>query len=157
MCLRSRSSLYVRLAWMMDWNGRDSFLTATFRPVFASNAELRKKGQHIKLSQAARLSESLLQDSEHSKEKRQEGFVKRNTRTFLQGYVWNRKIIWNGINGLKSIKCSITTIKVACFHKARVRTRILMYSFCFFEFLKTRTVVVSCCVKVVVRTLLCGC
>lgn len=44
MCLSSRSSLYVLLAWMMDWKGRDSFLTATFKPVFKSSAELQEKG-----------------------------------------------------------------------------------------------------------------
>lgn len=44
MCLSSRSSLYVRFAWMMDWNGLESFFTATFKPVFTSYAEL--KGQY---------------------------------------------------------------------------------------------------------------
>lgn len=143
MCLRSRSSLYVRLAWMMDWNGRDSFLTATLKPVFVSNVELRKKEQHImdliNITDCKIIGEFTPRFTSIPRK----SFVKRNTRTFLKGYVWNRKIIWNGINGLKSMKCSITIIKVACFHKARIRTRILMYYFCFFEFLKMRTVVVS--------------
>lgn len=33
---------------MIDWNGRDSFLTATRNPVFVSKAELQKRA--IKLS-----------------------------------------------------------------------------------------------------------
>lgn len=42
MCLSSRNSLYVLLAWMMDWNGLESFFTATFKPIFSSTAELQR-------------------------------------------------------------------------------------------------------------------
>lgn len=49
MCFSSRSSLYVLLAWMIDWNGRESFFTATFSPVFISTAELVERGQWIRL------------------------------------------------------------------------------------------------------------
>lgn len=47
MCFNSRSSLYVLLAWMMDWKGRDSFFTAIFRLVFSSNEELFKTGRRV--------------------------------------------------------------------------------------------------------------
>lgn len=40
MCFSSMSSLYALLAKISDWNGRLSFLMATFSPVFLSMAEL---------------------------------------------------------------------------------------------------------------------
>lgn len=47
MCLSNRSSLYVLLAWIMDWNGRESFFTATFKPIFTSYAELLRRWANI--------------------------------------------------------------------------------------------------------------
>lgn len=48
MCFNMRSSRYVLLAWMADWNGRASFLMATLVFLCVSTAELQQKNlQHI--------------------------------------------------------------------------------------------------------------
>lgn len=42
MCFNMRSSRYVLLAWMADWNGRASFLMATLVFLCVSTAELQQ-------------------------------------------------------------------------------------------------------------------
>lgn len=43
MCFNMRSSRYVLLAWMADWNGRANFLMATLVFLCVSTAELQQK------------------------------------------------------------------------------------------------------------------